>query len=198
MPTHLTKEHMERMRIPRLHHACTLQAIPDTCQHKAHALSYIDALGDNLRDGVGLMLFGDYSSGKSGLGSILLKAAASLGKIGLWIRATEIPGFYINSTQFDEHHSMIERAVTVPLLVVDEVILFGDKRDWHFERLMRDRIGTKRATVCTTNLSPQKVKSQYPALAAVMQEAVIPIHVAGHDFRADIRDRIKEDFEDTK
>jgi len=195
MPTHLTKDHMERMRIPRLHHACTLQAIPDTCQHKAHVLSYIDALGDNLRDGVGLMLFGDYSSGKSGLGSILLKAAASSGRIGLWIAASRIPGYYINGDVFDEHHTMIERAVAAPLLMIDEVILFGDKRDWHLERLVRDRIGLQRATIVTTNLSPAKFKNHYSALAAVMQEAIIPIHVDGHDFRADIKERLQGKFE---
>jgi len=193
----LTLEHLERMRIPELHHSCAMRAIPDSCEHKHTVQQYIDALEDNLSDGIGLLLFGNYSCGKSGLGSILLKAAASLGHIGLWLRATEIPGFYIDSTRFDDQLTVIERAIAVPLLVIDEVILFGDKRDWHFERLIRDRVGSRRATICTTNLTPQKFKSQYPAVAAVMQEAVIPIHVQGHDFRADIRDKIKHTLENT-
>jgi len=192
----LTQEHLDRMLIPKLHQGCNLAAIPDTCAHKAHILKYIEDIETNLHEGVGLLLFGEYSSGKSALGSILLKAAATYGKIGLWVSAAEIPGFYINNTRFDADYTVIERAITAPLLVVDEIILFGDKRDWHFERLIRERIGAKRATVCTTNLSPKKFKTQYPALAAVLTEAVLPIQIAGHDFRADIREHIKEQFED--
>jgi len=91
---------------------------------------------------------------------------------------------------------MRDRALEVPLLVVDEVILRGKDqfRETVVEDLIRERTNRMAATVVTTNLSPTKISDVYPALAAVMKEAMLPVKVSGHDFRADLGADLEKDM----
>ncbi|KAJ1501824.1 hypothetical protein HMI54_009651 [Coelomomyces lativittatus] len=89
---------------------------------------------------------------------------------------------------------MHERLLSVPLLVIDEFIVFNNKLDWYFESVIRERVNSKLSTVITTNLGPSEIKKKLPALAAVMVEAILPIEIAGHDFRGSKGDDLKDDI----
>jgi len=170
--------------------------IPSECPHKAIVEKYLVDIATNVREGNGLLLWGEYSTGKSALASIILKCACSHGMIGMFVRAGNLAEHIIEKTRFDGTWLMRDRALEVPLLVVDEVILRGKDqfRETVVEDLIRERTNRMAATVVTTNLSPTKISDVYPALAAVMKEAMLPVKVSGHDFRADLGADLEKDM----
>lgn len=193
----LRVEHLQRMMIPELYYNCRLSQIPDElCPHKKVIRKYIDNIEMNLVKGRGLLLYGEYSQGKSGLGSILLKAAAAHCQIGLWIRSDNIPGYVIDGTMFDKDFTMYERALEVPLLVIDELIIgeTSRKADVYVEGLIRQRVNERQATIVTTNIAPKDLEKRFPALTAVMKEALFPVRVFGYDFRSKIAGEITHEL----
>lgn len=193
MKVRLTQEHLIRMRIPEVHWACRLSEIPEGCSHRKRLSEYIENIEENISKPKGLLLFGEYSQGKSGCASILLKAAAAHGIIGFWIVARRLPEYQIEKEMFDETMTIWQRAETVPFLVIDEMILRTDIKftEQAFEGLVRKRVDDKLCTIITTNHTPTFIQEKYPALSAVMLEAVYPVKVAGHDFRKDKADTLK-------
>lgn len=190
----ITKQHLDRMRIPKKYWSCKLADIPEVCVHKIFIHKYIEDLAVHVREGTGLLLHGDYGRGKTALGAIILKAGATFGHIGLFIRTDNLPTYVIEKTKFDETYTMMERIRDVPILVLDEVIIWGDKRDWYLESLIRDRVNEEKATILTSNLGPGQLRDKYPGLASVLKEAVLPVKIEGHDFREDIKNDISGDF----
>lgn len=192
----ITKNHLEHMLVPELHWKCTLEEIPNECPQKEHLIKYIENFKYNLGCGLGMIFWGDYSNGKSGAAVILLKIAAINGKTGLFIKASKIPGMIIEKHKFDETTSMYERIQEVDLLVIDEIILRGDDRytDTIAEEIIRDRVSNQKSTIITTNYSPAKINDKYPALAAVMKEAMVPVKFRGKDFREEQKEKIESEW----
>lgn len=192
----ITHDHLNRMLIPKKFWYAKLAEIPDECNHKEFVIKYIDKIGQNVDDGLGLLLWGDYGRGKSALGSIVLKAAATFGKLGLWVRAANLPKFIIEKVKFDSDILMSERILSVKILLLDEVLVRGDDRysDTVIEDVVRERVNENLCTVITTNLSPDIFGTKYPALASVLKEAVYPVRVSGFDFRQQIRDDIEKEM----
>jgi len=188
----VTKKHLVRMGIPKVHWQAKLANIPDECKHKETMQKYVDIIDEKVSDSCGLLLHGDYSQGKSALGSICLKAAACKGIIGFWIHAKEIPHHIIKETRFDSEFTVYERALSVPLLVIDELQIRKNPAYTEFsaEDLIRSRVDEQKTTIVTTNVSIQSIKTDFPALFAVLEEAVLPIKISGHNFRAGKRKSI--------
>ena len=165
--------------------------------YKAIVAKYVEKLADQVRKGIGLILWGPYGSGKSAIGCILLKALfVKTGQIGLWVRATDIPSFVIEKTSFDSVETYKDRMASVPLLVIDELIVRGNDRfrETVVEDLIRERTNEGLATIITTNLPPSELRKRYPALAAVLQECSLPIKVHGCDFRKSKRVSLEREF----
>jgi DNA replication protein DnaC len=179
------EKHLNFMRIPRRYWECRLKYIPDSCPHKQRISSYIKGLSKYTRTGVGLLLWGDYSTGKSGLGSIILKACYQRHIGGLFVTFGDLPKIVIEQMMFNDDMLMIDRIKTVQVLVVDELIVMGDDKfkDGLFEEIVRARIANVKTTIITTNLNPKEIARRCPAMAAALKEAVVPIAVRGHDFR---------------
>lgn len=179
---------LERLQIPRVHWNTKASLIPDSCKHKKLIVEYVENISANVCKPRGLLLFGTYSAGKSGCAAICLKAAAFRGCIGLWLVANSVPTVQIEKTPFDEEVTLYERACSVPLLVLDELQIRSEVKgiEQYVERLIRLRVDAKLATIITTNHTPAEVSAKFPALAAALLEAVVPMKVDGHDFRKEI------------
>ena len=192
----VTKKHLERMRLPKVYWHCTLAEIPKECSHKEIVQRFCSGIVDFLREGAGLLFWGDYSHGKTGCAAIILKVAASQGRIGLFLRAPALSQHIIEKTPFDQSSTLFFRALEVPILVLDELILRGDDkyRETVIEDLLRERTNAVKSTIITSNLSPKKMKDLYPALAAVMMEAVLPVKVEGYDFRESLGRDLRKDL----
>ena len=188
----LKPEPMRLLRLPHLYWGCSLQEIPDKCKHKDFLQRYIINIQERVGEGVGLLLWGEYSTGKSAAASIILKVGASWGIVGLWIKAGDVPGYVIQGNLFNADMSLIDRARSVSLLVLDELIMYGDNRDAFVESLIRDRINEQKVTIITTNHTPTEILEKSPALGEVLREGVIPLRVMGHNFREDLASRIRE------
>ena len=189
------------MNLPPLFYDATLDKIPNELIYKEVIVRFIKDFKANLIDGRGLYLWGDYSSGKTALSCILLKSLASIGKMGLFISARDIPKYIIEKVRFDSKYTFVDRMEMVDLLVIDELILKEGKDSFvetSVETIFRARLIKKKATIFTSNNSPSTVKQLFPALYAAMQEAVFPVRVAGKDFRAEKRRQLEKDFEKAK
>lgn len=177
---------LERMMIPPVHWWASFDKIPPRCKHRAELRKYFDNYLEHVRKPLGLLLFGDYSTGKSAIAAIALKKAFfEFGVIGLWISARDIPSFQIEKTLFDDEQTMIDRAKTVRLLVIDEYVHRKDIRytEQACEMLVRGRIEQGLCTILTTNHTPEYLAEWYPSMIEAMRQAFYPIKVQGHNFR---------------
>lgn len=182
--------------MPERHFTATLTSIPKNLQYVRIVSDWIDHIEENIRKPKGFFFVGDFGRGKSALAAICLKAAAVRGHIGLWITARKIAGYRINKDMFDDYMTYMERAETVPILVIDEVQLAkGDNvgfTELAIEELIRDRIDAKLCTIMTSNLSPGEIKDRVPSMANLFGEAVVKVEVAGINWRAKIQDDLKK------
>lgn len=177
---------LKRMGIPPLFYECTMSGIPDTCPHKMYLYNYIYSLETHIKDGVGLLLLGEYSTGKTAASCIVLKACLDkLKKVGLFISAKDIPRYVIEQTAFDAENTYYQRMLKVPLLVIDELALHSSDtyRDDVIAEVIRDRVYEKRSTIITTNQSREALMELDRPLVELMKEALIPIVFTGVNFR---------------
>jgi DNA replication protein DnaC len=189
----VTSEELKYLQIPEIHFNAKLSAIPNTCKHKKFIQDYVDQITPNIKTPKGLLLFGDYGSGKSGIAAICLKAALSSGSVGLWLRASRVPEYQIEHVMFDADTLLYDRAMQVPILALDELIIRKDLKytEQALELLIRHRVDYKLCTIITTNHDPSYIKEHYPALASPLLESVVPVKCTGHNFRVPIADNLK-------
>jgi DNA replication protein DnaC len=97
----------------------------------------------------------------------------------------------IEKVPFDDEMNLYERALSVPILVLDELKLRTEAKgvEQYCEMLIRRRIDDKKCTIITTNHAPSVIKEKYPALYAPLMESVLPVKIEGHDFRKAIAER---------
>lgn len=183
--TTLTEDHLKRMYIPRVHWGARVALIHG--EHREKIVQYVDNIVENIGVPKGLLLFGKNSSGKSAIAAIILKAAACHGFLGFWLIHRKLPEYEVEKTPFDEDQTIIERARTCPILVLDELLIRDTVRgtETMAEGLIRERVDRQLCTVITTNLTPDVVKAKYRELAAALMECVVPLKVDGKDYRAE-------------
>ena len=184
----LNEHYLNRMRIPKTHWSASFSKIPSGCIHRDVIRRYLDSIEGHVKECTGLLLFGEYSSGKSAIASLCLAEAARHNIIGYWISAADLPRYQIEGEMFDEELTCYQRSKLVPLLVIDEYFMRKDMK-WTedaVDALVRSRIDDQRCTIITTNHTPTQIEESRPALAAALRQAAYPVKVAGHDFRKQI------------
>ncbi len=182
----LTKDVMRRLNVPTAYFNVSFSKIPSNCPHKKVLRNYLKNLTKNIDSGRGLYLWGDYSQGKSAIACIILKLAAKQRHLGYWARCSNMCSDIVSERMFDHSMSINDRMLSVPILVIDELLIHDDRRDAYVENIVRERVNEGYATIITSNYSTTKLKTKYPALAEVLKEAVTPIRIDGHDFRKEI------------
>jgi DNA replication protein DnaC len=182
----LSRALLNRSCVPTAYFNVQFSKIPSVCPHKVVVQNYLKKLTTNIDKGLGLYLWGDYSTGKSAIGCILLKAALSKKIVGYWCRSSNIASDVIGDRTFDATMSIHDRLLSAPILVIDELVCHDDRRDAYVENVIRERVNEGYATIVTSNYSPTKLGKKYPALAEVLKESVVPVQVRGHDFRGEI------------
>jgi DNA replication protein DnaC len=186
---------MNLMRIPKVHREASFSKIPDTLGYKEKVQEYCLKLPLYINKGVGLLLYGPLGTGKTALGTILLRCLPTKGYSyrGLWVDSSRLAEYKIERTLFSSNYmeplSMMDRIRQVDLLVIDELAPSKDYGTSLIEQIIRDRVGDMKATVITTNLSPPEIKSRATGLASIISEITVPICISGHNFR---QDRFKE------
>ena len=180
------------INVPAKHHDADLSKCHGL-DHLEPIQGYLDKLSENVRNGNSLVLFGEYSQGKSAIAAIILREALRLGLIGYWMPMREWAKHQIEKTTFDSTYDISVEAhcMSCPIMVLDEFIL-RDKimhNEQAIEHVLRARADANLATIVTTNLSWRRLETEYPAISAAMVGVYKWVKVAGYDFRADKENR---------
>ena len=206
----LTREDMERMRIPLRYWKVSYDGIsaerqhvrPDLLSAQETALSYLSQLDEMSSDGVGLLLWGPNGTGKTSMAVVIAKEFRRRGHRVLFVEAASLKQYVINKVYFDGDEGELywDRAMSVDVLVLDD---FGkgtqDRTGFGarlFDELIRHRNAEKRVTFLTTNMDPREglAEELLESTMHSLKECVIPVEVTGQDRRdailTEMRDRL--------
>lgn len=197
----LTWDDLKYAKIGERYWRVSRRDIPDELGYKKILESYIENIDDYHERGVGLLFQGDYGTGKTSAGCIILKAALSKMYKCLFFPVRDIQERIINNTLFDEetNASYMERAREVNFLLLDDL---GDeskgKSDFlisAIEGLLRYRSDNKLPTLITTNFDVGKIKERYGVSTfEVIRASVMPCIVKGKNWREDEKNGILKGF----
>ena len=175
----------------------TFDQIPDSCAHKRVMRKYIEDSRANLCAGAGLLFYGEPDFGKTSSAIIIGKAALLEGFSVLFLPVDQIQSAIITKEPFDEEQSLISRARSCDLLILDDLGLESSKEFGKsaIEGLIRYRSNRRLSTIITMNLTPKKLDSIYGrAMKSVMTESIYPVPVDGKNWRKQQMDELKSKF----
>lgn len=143
--------------------------IPREASHRRPIAEYLDDYPALDRQGVGLILAGGYSSGKTMAASLIAAEAVAWGTTALFVRAHELavglahPG----KRKCPSGEDLEIACEAVPLLVLDD---YGaeDHAPWiarGIEDVIRSRINSRSPTLITTNIAPAALPAWLRSLA---------------------------------
>jgi DNA replication protein DnaC len=164
--------------------------------------SYPDKLGEAIRDGVGIFLWGPNSTGKSYVASALCIEATAQFRISSYIiRAAELKEAFIKDfpANPDSNETVIERINYVNFLVIDdlgkEYRTASGFSETAFGSLLRDRCRRKLPTSITSNLPPDEFTNIYgPSTGELAKECMIPIKLGGSSRREKISNKLVKTY----
>lgn len=187
---------VERMRVPRRYWKAEWDLVlPLDSEHREAVGHYMQSISANVRKGWGLHLWGPNDTGKTALACLVLMEARRWGFSGLFVRSPKLRQVIINSQKFDDSHNWLQRAERVDVLVIDDLgkEYRGDSSfaERMIEGLIRERQGSNKVTLLTTNLSGKRhgtkgdsLESMYQeSMLRVMKASIYPLPVKGHNYR---------------
>lgn len=190
----LTIEHFLLMRLPRRFWRASFDRIPENARPTIRA--YLRGLDDHLDNGSGLLLWGMNGCGKSSAAAFIAKETRRTGASVLFMTAESVREAALSDEQVEDG-SLLDRAMTVDLLVIDDLGKeTRDARGWSarlFENLIRERLAAQLSTIITTNDSPKALQKIYPdSMLEALKEGVVPVRVSGDNLRDAAQDALRE------
>lgn len=185
----LTDQVRRRAGIGRSHWAARLQKIPDNSPYKKQIKDYIDNLPDNEQAGVSVVLHGPLGSGKTSIGTIILRNALARGARVLSIRASDMVDDLLSKKQrlLDNGAPLREGLTNVNVLLIDDLAI--ESEAWRrrcLEGILRRRYDDQLPTIITTNMGPKEMTS-LPWLTSLFSDKshYMGIEIKGINWRRD-------------
>jgi DNA replication protein DnaC len=169
-PKELKPGHLERMNIPFPYWDATLEVIreKDDLAARKTLSKYIKDIRRAMDIGYGMIINGEYGTGKTSAGVILLKYLRRISGMGYFITAHEYIQDVFSKTMFDEITSVYERVRDVDLLLLDDLGKETSKLDSENDNvatmlvsLLKDRGAAGRSTIITSNLNLGELQKVY-------------------------------------
>jgi DNA replication protein DnaC len=181
--------------IPERKWEVSLDCIPDA-DYKGHAVRYIETLEQNIKDGVGLLLWGPYRSGKTSIACVIAVAAIKHYVSALFLEAHALMDGWLGKAPGDEQTK--RKMMASHLLIIDNL---GQEHGKEYTKatvdyVIRHRAERKRATIVTTNLSLSELEKEYGSrFIAIARSCLFPVKVSGKDWGDVEQQSIQKRFE---
>lgn len=198
MPWDRTQEPSDADRrhanIPNRSWGGSLSKIDDRFPYKVVIGKYLDGLEANLKDGIGLLLWGPYRSGKSSIAGMIAHASIRHFASVYFVEAALLIDGWLGKSDA----SLKSRMLGVHLLIIDDV---GQEHGKEYTRAMMDfvvryRAEHRRATILTTNLTMAQLEKEYgEKFIAIAKTCLYPVQIEGKDWGKDEWDKVRGRFE---
>jgi len=190
----LTAWDMLRMGVGKRFWLCTLGKMTDACEQKPKIEAWVKNVKSNLENGYGLLLMGNYNTGKTGSAVICAKATVMHGGTAYMIRGNTLNQAIFDNTLFDQDELITERVRSVDLLVLDDVGC-GHESSWGLsviEEVLRDRSDRMASTIITTNLDKNAMHEKFgESLLNFLSATMVSVVCKGQNFRDNERADVK-------
>lgn len=193
----LTKDDLVRMRLPKRYWNVTCDRVSNKTTVESRGprdilKNYVQNMEDMRARGIGILLWGANGTGKTSMAAIIAKEYRRRFNTVLFIEAASLKSLVVSKESFDEDETYWQRAMSVDVLVLDDLGK-GTKDSTGFgERLIDELIRTRNAnqlvTIITTNAVVQgkgeKIQDILkPSTLHSLKEHVLAIYVEGEDMR---------------
>ena len=192
----LTETDMGRMRIPKRYWSCAFDEISDDVSGgvadevspKGLARRYLVKLDEMLDRGIGILLWGANGRGKTGVSVVVCKEARRRGYTVLFAECADLKRCVIDRVPFDDDQSVLERARSVDLLVLDDLGKGVQDRTGFGARLLdeliRHRNASQLSTIITTNMGFEQMDEELKkSTIHSLKECMVPAKIMGPDRR---------------
>lgn len=170
---------MRVANVPMRKWGSELDQVPGDPPYLGVVRDYLVNLRENLVAGDGLLLWGDYRTGKSSLAACIVREVAAFRCRPYWLLASEL------ADGWEEQDHRYDRMREAQLVVVDDLGTEGnyDFRKDMIRRALRYRLENAGATIITTNMDLDGLGRAYgEKLKALLRECVLPVCVEGVDW----------------
>lgn len=124
---------------------------------------YVEHLTENVHDGIGLILSGPVGNMKTTLAVAILRKYIELYHKGFMVSMSSFLTMIDNNYHFHKVDARIEKIKNTHLLIIDDLGAEYD-HSWvqtQVDAIITERYNNKLATIITTNLSRDNIKSRY-------------------------------------
>lgn len=184
------------MGIPRRFWDARFDLVDDRL--KPRLLKYANQLYESVRQGVGFFFFGPSGRGKTSAGVVLLKFAFEMGRSALFVSVKELREAIREDTMFDASETLMERARSVDMLLLDDLYREDFKNFTlglsDIESLLSTRSARGKATILTTRLDIQELRTEAQGLLSPLRGSFVWHRFDGRDFHEEAQVRLLQRF----
>ena len=198
---HVVKEDLIRMRLPERHWRAKLSKVQEGGKGRPREMltRYFKKIEKVHSEGVGLLLWGPNGTGKTAAAAVVGKVFRSYNLTVLFLEAASLSQIVINNVQFDSEVSMWDRALSVDLLILDDLGKGGQDSTGFglrkLDELLRWRASRYKITMVTTNMNLQTLAAEVkPSTMHILKECLYPVLVDGVDHREEVKRSIARDI----
>lgn len=185
-PAILTESVRQRARIGRVHWETSFSAIPDSLDYKEPILNYCRGFEFWEAQGLGLILHGKFGTGKTTIGSLVLKYCIAKGGRALSYRYIDLMDQLTNyRAHFAPNGAPLDVAlIGVNCLMIDDLEIETGDRLRKLESVLRRRYDDNLPTVITTNRTKEDL-FEILWLKDIINNSYLAYDIEGINWRKD-------------